>query len=253
MRCATCGVAYAPPADRGHSDFAERGSSCLGLARCWTSTPLGRVCRGPVSPRTEQPDRATPPTARTIVPAPPAVRRSAREPPRTGSDARIRTEDCACPLEAQHQIPCDVRCEIPPMIFLDRRQRAVVPAVIPEEPKKRRTRRAIGSTSTEAVGWNRARSAQDAQCVATRRPSSRPAAPSRKAPVQIEAKRPACVAAARSQPVISWVVQVRGLPPPATIRFSTGNASSVFAQLGRKPIPALVVTGPAVGPSGMTS
>ena len=43
------------------------------------------------------------------------------------------------------------------------------------------------------------------------------------------------------------------LPPPATISVSTGSASSVIAQLGRKAMPALVVTGPAVGPTVTTS
>jgi len=71
--------------------------------------------------------------------------------------------------------------------------------------------------------------------------------------VQIEPKRRACVAALRSQSIISWVIQVRGLPPPATISVSTGNSSSVIAQLGRKAIPAFVVTGPAVGPTVTTS
>ena len=138
------------------------------------------------------------------------------------------------------------------MVFLDERQREVD---FPLELKNPPSRMKIGfppppeppdgvaqGPRTTPSAWSRAA-----------RRAGRPAAPSRNAPVQIDPKRRVWGAATRNQSVISWVIQLRGLPPPETINLLPYCARSPIAQVGMKPTPALVVTGPAVGATVTTS
>ena len=103
-----------------------------------------------------------------------------------------------------------------------------------------------GSTSRE--GWRSASSPADAQWVVTRRPSSRPASASRKAPVQTEVTRRERPAARATQRTSAASRAAACTPrPPATTRVSMAPRQREVALSGAIAIPLLVVKRPSAG------
>ncbi len=101
-----------------------------------------------------------------------------------------------------------------------------MPAVTPAEVHTRPSRRKIGSQSTRTSGCSRASCSSRAQCVVTRRPSSRPAAASRNTPLHTEATRRAPAAAAATQETSAASSRARSTPsPPTTTRVSVPAGS----------------------------
>ena len=98
-----------------------------------------------------------------------------------------------------------------------------MPAVTPAELHTAPSHTKMGSISTRASGNCRASSAQSCQCVTARRPSSKPAAPSTKAPVHTEPTRRAWRARAANQLSNDASRATCATPrPPATSSVSTG-------------------------------
>ncbi len=105
-----------------------------------------------------------------------------------------------------------------------------MPAVTPAEVATWPSRTWTGSGSTSTDGWSRASLSQYAQWVVARRPSSRPAAASRIAPVRTDTRRSARGPCSRSQATtpgagfrVPW--------PPGTSR-ACGVADAVSAWSG---------------------
>ena len=113
-----------------------------------------------------------------------------------------------------------------------------MPAVMPADVHTLPSWTKIGSGSSFTLGKRWANSPQRLQWVAARRPSSRPAVASRKAPLHTEATRRAFFARALIQPTscLSW--QAGCTPqPPATISVSTAARGAGSGWVAR-PRPA---------------
>ena len=117
-----------------------------------------------------------------------------------------------------------------------------MPAVTPAEVQTGPSRTKIGSGSTRTAGKRRASSAQNDQWVAARRPSSKPVAASRTAPVQTEATRRAWPARVRAQSTSTGSAAAAVTPgPPAMISVSSA-ASAGGSGSAASPSPAEAVT-----------
>ena len=106
----------------------------------------------------------------------------------------------------------------------------------------------IGSGSTRTDGYFADSSSQEFQCVTARRPSSNPAAASRKAPVHTDVTRRARPAASRTQSTYTGsALAGRTPPPPTTTNVSIGSsAAAANVRCGTTANPSDAVTGSGV-------
>ena len=125
-----------------------------------------------------------------------------------------------------------------------------MPAVTPAEVETLPSRTKIGSRSTRAVGYRCWSASHTAQWVVARRPSSSPASPSRKAPLQTEVTRRARSAVRRIQDTRRASRMAARVPwPPAISSVSTGPVAWRRLRPATNASPLEVGTAPASGAS----